>query len=66
MKIYYFNDTKEPVLVFTDDLHAEYAILNAADGAVFEANIKENQIAFVKVWPGKVLITGMDSIPERV
>lgn len=60
MKLYYFNDTDDSQAIFIRDLHDDPSCLYPATGDYFEIELKENQIPFIKVWGGTVLISFMD------
>lgn len=61
MKVYYFNDENEEVLVHVKNLHGEGTILKPQSGAMFEVDVPNNDIEyipFIKRWYyGTVLIS---------
>ncbi len=68
MKLYYFNDERNPVRVrimdsrfdpvtFTGDFYFD---LGPAQGCTYEVFVPEDAILYVKKWPGLVMLSTMD------
>lgn len=61
MKIFYFNDTGYAVRVYANTLGDYKRTLEQAEGDVFDLDVKEGQIPFIKVWSdGNVLLSSFD------
>lgn len=56
MKVYYFNDSKDPIAVSVNNLHSTKLV---SPGKIFSGflDIKEGEAMMVKKWEKVVLIT---------
>lgn len=60
MKLFYFNDTFEHQHVYVNTFHSIPKILPPSSGDLFDIEIKENYVPFIKVWDsGSVLLSIM-------
>jgi hypothetical protein len=69
MKIYYFNDKKEPVIVRvvhqdrpseinpSGTLNINYYQLSPQEGKLFDVDAPDNTIPFLKTWDRQVLLS---------
>lgn len=65
MKIYYLNDTKTRQYIYIKDLMDMSKVLEPATGNYFDIPLKINQVPFIKVWDGTVLLSGIDFKEEK-
>jgi hypothetical protein len=56
MKIYYFNDRKEAILVHIGSLNSPGKFLQAGTGDYFNLELKENEVFFIKTWEGPTVL----------
>lgn len=56
MKIYYFNDTIKEQTVFTETFHGPGVKLLPQTGKVFEVDMPEGYIPFIKVWATSIVL----------
>lgn len=70
MKVYYFNDEQKPITVrifdatydptFQTDNQRHYHKLEPAEGKMFDVELPEGTVPFIKKWVNMVMISYVD------